>query len=83
MANMPGKPTRHIMRTFDDPGAFSRDHADVQIGPHSFKGDLETYAIHVDAAETGGVGCDLSLRRRVASYRPATGYIEAGDRFFA
>ena len=79
----PGKPTRHIVRTFDDPGAFSSDHADVQIGPHSFKGDLETYAIHVDAAETGGVGCDLTLRRRVASYRPATGYDEAGDRFFA
>src|SRR5713226_6878232 len=39
----PSKPTRHIVRTFDDPGAFSRDHADVQIGPHSFKGDLETY----------------------------------------
>ena len=79
----PGKPTRHIVRTFDDPGAFSSDHADVQIGPHSFKGDLETYAIHVDAVETGGVGCDLALRRRVASWRPATGYIKAGDSFFA
>src|SRR5260370_11157945 len=79
----PGNPTRHIMRTFDDPGAFSSDHADVQIGPHRFKGDLETYAIHVDAAETGGVGCDLALRRRVASYRPATGYIKAGDSFLA
>jgi hypothetical protein len=79
----PGKPTRRIRRSFDDPGAFSSDHADVQIGPHSFKGDLATYAIHVDAAETGGVGCDLTLRRRVASYRPATGYMEAGDKFFA
>jgi hypothetical protein len=79
----PGKPTRRILRTFDDPGAFSRDHADVEIGPHSFKGDLKTYAIHVDAAETGGVGCDLALRRRVASYRPATGYIKAGEKFFA
>ncbi len=79
----PGKPTRRIKRTFDDPGAFSSDHANVQIGPHSFKGDLETYAIHVDAVETGGVGCDLTLRRRVASWRPATGYIKAGDSFFA
>ena len=77
-----GKPTRVILRTFDDPGAFASDHADIQIGPHSFKGDLETYAIHVDATETGGVGCDLTLHRRVASYRPATGYIEAGDKFF-
>ncbi|HKB82769.1 MAG TPA: hypothetical protein VKD04_06130 [Burkholderiales bacterium] len=79
----PGKPTRHLVRTFDEPGSFSSDHTDVQIGPHSFKGDLETYSIHVDAAETGGVGCDLNLRRRVASWRPATGYIEAGDEFFA
>ena len=79
----PGKPTRRVMRTFDDPGAFASDQANVQIGPHSFKGNLQTYAIHVDAAETGGLGCDLTLRRRVASYRPATGYIEAGDRFFA
>jgi hypothetical protein len=78
-----GKPTRRIMRTFDIPGAFSRDQANIQIGPHSFKGDLQTYTIHVDATETGGVGCDLVLRRRVASYRPATGYIEAGDKYFA
>jgi hypothetical protein len=79
----PGKATRRIMRTFDTPGAFSKDQADIQIGPHRFKGDLQTYTIHVDAADTGGVGCDLILRRRVASYRPATGYIEAGDKYFA
>jgi len=79
----PGEPTRHIRRTFEEPGAFSSDHANVQIGPHSFQGDLQTYAIHVDAGETGGLGCDLTLRRRIASYRPATGYIKAGGRFFA
>jgi hypothetical protein len=79
----PGMLTRRIMRTFDDPGAFARDQANIQIGPHSFKGNLQTYAIHVDATETGGVGCDLALRRRVASYRPATGYIKADDKFFA
>jgi hypothetical protein len=79
----PGKPTRRIMRTFDDPGAFASDQANVQIGPHNFKGNLQAYAIHVDATETGGVGCDLTLHRRVASYRPATGYIKAGDSFFA
>jgi CrtC N-terminal lipocalin domain len=79
----PGKPTRRIMRTFDEPGSFSADSADIKIGPHQFKGDLDTYSIHVDPAETGGVGCDLTLRRRVASYRPATGYIEAGKQYFA
>jgi hypothetical protein len=79
----PGKPTRKVMRTFDAAGSFATDHADIEIGPHSFKGDLDTYAIHVDPAETGGLGCDLSLRRHVASYRPATGYIEAGTQYFA
>jgi hypothetical protein len=79
----PGKPTRRVMRTFEEPGSFSIDSADIKIGPHRFKGDLDTYSIHVDPAETGGVGCDLALRRRVASYRPATGYIEAGRQFFA
>jgi len=79
----PGKPTRRVMRTFDAPGSFSPDAADIQIGPHRFRGDLDTYSIHVDPSETGGVGCDLTLRRRVASYRPATGYIEAGSQYFA
>ncbi|HUO13134.1 MAG TPA: hypothetical protein VMU37_10310 [Caulobacteraceae bacterium] len=79
----PGKPTRKIMRTFDAPGSFATDHADIKIGPHEFQGDLDTYSIHVDPAETGGLGCDLTLRRRVASYRPATGYIEAGKQYFA
>ena len=79
----PGQPTRRVMRTFDEPGSFSADHADIRIGPHQFKGDLDTYLIHVDPAETGGIGCDLTLRRRVASYRPATGYIEAGKQYFA
>jgi hypothetical protein len=79
----PGKPTQRVMRTFEEPGSFSSDSADIKIGPHQFKGDLDTYFIHVDPAETGGVGCDLTLRRRVASYRPATGYIEAGKQFFA
>jgi hypothetical protein len=79
----PGKPTRRVMRTFKEPGSFSSESADVKIGPHQFKGDLDTYFIHVDPAQTGGVGCDLTLRRRVASYRPATGYIEAGKQFFA
>jgi hypothetical protein len=50
-----GKTTRRIMQTFDEPGRFSSDHADIAIGPHRFEGDLKSYAIHVDAAETGGV----------------------------
>src|ERR1700730_8161759 len=78
----PGKPTRRVMRTFEEPGSFSSDSADVKIGPHQFTDDLDTYPVPVEPAETGGVGCDLTLRRRVASYRPATGYFEAGEQFF-
>jgi hypothetical protein len=79
----PGHPTRKLMSKFSDPGSFAQDHTDVRIGPHTFEGDLDTYIIHVDAAATGGLGCDLTLRRRVPSYRPATGHIAAGDKFFA
>ncbi len=80
---LPGQPTRQIMRTFDEPGIFSTTGADVKIGPHTFKGDLDTYSIHVDANETGGLGCDLLLKRRVPSFRPATGHMAAGKRYFA
>ena len=79
----PGGQPQRIMKTFDEPGAFARDRADVRIGPHRFEGDLKTYSIHVDAAQFDGMGCDLVLRRRVASYRPGTGHMMAGDRFFA
>jgi len=79
----PGSPTRKIMRNFNEPGAFARDHAAIRIGPDTFEGNLDTYTIHVDAAATGGLGCDLTLHRRVPSYRPGTGYIAAGDKFFA
>jgi len=80
---LPGQTTRRIRRTFDEPGAFSTTSADIAIGPHTFKGDLDTYTIHVDANETGGLGCDLILQRRVPSYRPATGYMSAGKQYFA
>jgi hypothetical protein len=58
----PGKPTRHIMRTFDALGMFASDYADIRIGPHGFKGDLQDYAIHVvDAGETGGSVSDRAI----------------------
>ncbi|MDB5874805.1 MAG: hypothetical protein JWQ07_4247 [Ramlibacter sp.] len=80
---VPGQPTRRVRRTFDEPGSFSTSGADVKIGPHTFKGDLDTYHIHVDANETGGLGGDLVLRRTAPSYRPATGYMSAGKHYFA
>jgi hypothetical protein len=79
----PGGKPRRLMKTFEEPGTFARDHADVRIGPHRFEGDLKTYRIHIDAAQFGGTGCNLVLRQRIASYRPATGHMLSGDRFFA
>jgi hypothetical protein len=78
-----GGATRKVLSDFDDAGTFAKDHAAIRIGPHTFEGDLDTYTIHVDAAKTGGVGCDLVLHRRVPSYRPATGHLAASDKFFA
>jgi hypothetical protein len=61
---------RAARRSFGEPGTFSTTGADIAIGLHTFKGDLDTYRIHVDANDTGGLGCDLVLQRRVPSYRP-------------
>ena len=79
----PGGKSHRVMKQFDEPGEFARDHADVRIGPHRFEGNLKTYTIHVDAAQVGGMGCDLVLTQRIASYRPATGHMVSGERFFA
>lgn len=80
---VPGRETRAIRRSFDEPGSFSTTSANVVIGPHTFRGNLDTYSIHVDANDTGGLGCDLLLQRRVPSFRPGTGYISAGNKYFA
>ena len=61
----PGKPTRRVIRAFEAPGSFSRDSADVQIGPHRFSGNLDTYAIHVDPAETNSKGAHLFSDGRI------------------
>src|SRR5260370_36598426 len=75
----PGEPTRRVMRTFAEPGSFSSDRADIKIGPHQFKGDLDTYFIHVDPAETGGVGCGVALAPRARSHRPRAAHHPAGE----
>ena len=66
----PGKPTRRIMRSFDGPGTFATDHANIGIGPDRFQGDLQTYTIHVDAAETGGVLVDVGDECNLGSAGP-------------
>jgi hypothetical protein len=79
----PGQPTRHASFVTAEPGAFSVEHADVRIGQSHFEGDLTRYHVTVDAQALGGLGCDLELTRRVASYRPGTGVLESGPDFFA
>jgi hypothetical protein len=79
----PGQPTRRFTKAYAGPGSFSTEKADIRFGPHSFSGDLDTYRIVVDAADSGGLGIDLTLRRTIASWRPGSGLVEAGTRHFA
>lgn len=78
-----GKATKRVFKTFTDPGSFSKEKADTKIGPHSFSGDLSTYHIVIDATDTGGIGVDITVKSQIAPYRPATGYITAGGKYFA
>ncbi len=79
----PGQPTRTAVARYTEPGTFATDRADVRLGPHRFEGDLDRYTVTVDAQATGGLGCALQLVRTAPSWRPGTGSIASGDRFFA
>lgn len=79
----PGQKTRAFYKAYAEPGSYSKERADTRFGPHSFSGDLERYRIVVDAADAGGFGIDLELRRTVASYRPGTGQVASGGDYFA
>ena len=68
---------------FDQPDYVGRDKTEVKIGQHLFEGDLDTYRIVVDPQSMGGFGLDLTLTRRVPSYRPATGHFGSPEKYFA
>jgi hypothetical protein len=56
---------------------------DVRIGPHTFRGDLHTYQIHVAFDD---VAADLTLTGTVPAWRPASGYLVFGpqaEHYFA
>ena len=56
---------------------------DVRIGPHTFRGDLHTYQIHV---AFDNVEADLTLTGTVPAWRPASGYLVFGaqaEHYFA
>lgn len=65
------------------PISVGSERAQVQLGPHSFVGDLNSYRIVVDPDSMGGAGVDLTLTRRVPSYRPGTGYFGTRQDYFA
>lgn len=54
----------------------SKEQCDVRIGTNTFKGDLNTYNIHVAIDE---ICADIGLKRNVPSWRPETGYWLFGD----
>lgn len=57
---------------------FSTKQCDVKVGPHSLRGDLTDYYIHVEPVH--GVGADLRLHNQCKSWRPDTGYLRWGDK---
>ena len=65
--------TRHGMALKAPPSYFraSRDRCDVTIGDSCITGDLKNYRIVVNMK---AFSCDLALKGRVPSWRPATGY---------
>jgi hypothetical protein len=79
----PGEVTRRFQKSYVEPGFFSREKAEVRFGPHSFTGDLASYRIVVDAADSGGLGIDMVLRSLIAPWRPGTGRVESQGLYFA
>jgi predicted secreted hydrolase len=56
---------------------FGEEQCDVCFGDHTFKGDLQTYHIHVEPIK--GLGADLTLTSLSKPYRPGTAYFEFGN----
>jgi len=74
---------RTLNTKFNEPGVFAKDHTFVQIGANRFEGDLDTYSIKVPADNPQHLGVDLVLKRRVPSFRAATGQLSSGPAYFA
>ena len=67
----------------DQPDHLAQDKTEVRIGNNRFEGNLDIYRIVVDPESMDGFGLDLTLTRRVPSYRPATGHFGLPDKYFA
>jgi hypothetical protein len=69
--------------TYDEMGVFAKDHTFVKIGESTFQGDLDTYSINVSTDNPQHLGVDLVLKRRLPSFRAATGQLASGPAYFA
>lgn len=50
---------------------------DVEYGPHTFRGDLKNYHIHMDPIR--GMSADLTLTSLTTPYRPGSAFFEFSD----
>ena len=77
--NASRKPTKSMCGKSppDADSSFSEERCDVKIAGNTFKGDLDTYQIHVENAK--GVSFDLELRKTATSWRPGTAYVDFGE----
>ena len=68
-----------------DQCSFSEDKCDAVLGSHFFRSveGLSRYHVRVDPSQTGGFGLDLTFESVVPAYRPGTGHLAVGDRYFA
>ena len=62
----------------------AKDHCDVKINNNYFRSKgLDEYEIYLDPAHNEGWGYDLKIKRNVPSFRPGTGFWDAGGEYFA
>ena len=74
---------RTLNTKYDEPGVFEKNHTFVKISENIFEGDLDTYSIKVSADNPQHLGVDLVLKRRLPSFRAATGQLSSGPAYFA
>lgn len=66
------------MKVNADDCFLSTEKCDIRFGPHTIKGDLKRYEIHLSTEN--GFGADLVLENMISSWRPGSSYIGFGDK---
>lgn len=78
-----GRTIKKIYQTSEQDFFASNDQCEVRIGPNIFKGDLNTYQIHIEIED---VLADITIKGAVPSWRPETGhwfYGNGEEKYFA